>query len=71
MMTTDQKVYNTAVPVVANVLSESPAEAYRRLANALRAAWFEVLDDSPPDGPHVTRTLMPPFESEAGTVADL
>lgn len=64
------KVYNVAVPVVANVMEDSPENAYHRLANALRAAGFDVLDESGLPG-HESQPLMPPFEAEAGTVADL
>lgn len=58
------KVWNVSVPVVANVMEVDADEAYRRLANALRAAGFEPLDDLP-------SALTPPFEAEAGTEADL
>ncbi len=64
------KVYNVVVPVVANVAEYTPADAYRRLENALRAAGFEpMVETGLPD--HDPQGIGPPFEAEAGTVADL
>lgn len=56
-------VYNVAVPVIANVVADSPEEAYRILANRLAVADFEPADYG---------TLgMAPFIAEPGTEPDL
>lgn len=57
------RVYNVAVPVIANVKANTPADAYALLAIELRKAGFEPADYG---------TLgMAPFVAEPGTEADL
>ena len=63
-------VFNVVIPVIANVAEETGPDAYHRLANAIRAAGFEVFEENGLPL-HKSQPLLPPFEAEPGTVADL